>query len=115
MPPFVERSDVPESPRGELAAPLVRAAERVIRRVESHTPGRPPGPRRRGATVQIGYVNRNQQKMVFATGLPGTDHGQSVYVLRCGLCGNEYGSNGSDNFQRKCPECQGGAPGLPYA
>ena len=34
----------------------------VIRRVESHTPGRPPGPRRRGATVQIGYVNRNQQK-----------------------------------------------------
>jgi hypothetical protein len=27
-------------------------------------------------------------------------------------CGHKYGSNGSDNFQRKCPSCQGGAPGL---
>ena len=67
-----------------------------------------------GATVQIGYVNRNGQTVVAATGLSGTDHGQSVYRLRCGHCSNEYGSNGSDNFQRKCPSCQGGALGLPY-
>jgi hypothetical protein len=26
-------------------------------------------------------------------------------------CGLRYGSNGSDFFQRKCPACQGGAPG----
>jgi predicted nuclease with RNAse H fold len=68
--------------------------------------------RPQGATVQIGYVNRNNQNVVAATGLPGTDHGQSIYVLRCGQCGEEYASNGSDNFQRKCPACQGGAPGL---
>ena len=30
----------------------------------------------------------------------------------CGACGHTYRSNGSDNFQRKCPRCQGGAPGL---
>ena len=81
------------------------------------TPSSPP-PRsrgRRGVTVRIGYVNRNRQKVVLATDLPGTDHGQSVVLLRCGFCGNEYGSNGSDNFQRKCPKCQRGAPGLRYA
>ena len=47
-----------------------------------------------------------------ATGLPGNDHLQYIYVLRCERCGNEYGSNGSDIFQRKCPSCQGGMPGL---
>jgi hypothetical protein len=61
-----------------------------------------------GATVRIGYVNRNQQEVIEATGLPGTDHGQSIYVLRCGRCGTEYGNNGSGNAQRKCPRCQGG-------
>lgn len=72
------------------------------------------GARPQGATVQLGYVNRNDQTVIRATGLPGTDHGQSIYVLRCGNCGHEYGSNGSDNFQRKCPACQRGTPGLPY-
>jgi hypothetical protein len=69
---------------------------------------------RSGMTVEVGYINPNQQTVVGATGLPGTDHGQSVYVLRCGHCGNEYGSNGSDNHRRRCPSCQGGRPGLPY-
>lgn len=66
----------------------------------------------RGTSVRLGYVNRNNQEVIEATGLPGTDHGQSIYVLRCRLCGSEYGSNGSDNFQRKCPGCQQGRPGL---
>jgi hypothetical protein len=67
-----------------------------------------------GQTTRPGYVNRNNQTVVTATGLPGTDHGQSIYVLRCGHCGNEYGANGSDIFQRRCPGCQGGAEGLEY-
>jgi hypothetical protein len=68
-----------------------------------------------GESVQIGYVNRNGQTVIGATVLPGTDHGQYIYVLRCGSCIHEYGSNGSDNFQRKCPKCQGGRPGLHYS
>ena len=44
----------------------------------------------------------------------GPDHGQSVYVLQCGECRHEYGANGSDIFQRRCPACQGGRPGLVY-
>jgi hypothetical protein len=63
-------------------------------------------------TTTPGYVNRNRQEVIRNTGLPGTDHFQFVYVLRCGDCANEYGANGSDIFQRKCPACQGGAPGL---
>lgn len=53
--------------------------------------------------------------VIAATDLPGTDHGQHIYVFRCGSCIHEYGSNGSNNFQRKCPKCQGGRPGLDYS
>jgi hypothetical protein len=64
-------------------------------------------------TTEPGYRNRNGQVVVRGTDLPGTDHFQYVYVLRCGGCGHEYGANGSDIHLRKCPNCQGGAPGLP--
>jgi hypothetical protein len=63
-------------------------------------------------TTAPGYVNRKQQEVLRNTGLPGSDHCQVIYVLRCGACGHEYGANGSDIFERKCPQCQGGAPGL---
>jgi predicted RNase H-like nuclease len=87
-----------------------------------HVPTLPPdGPgidsharRARRGTTAPGFINRNRQENVRATGLPGTDHGQSVYVLRCGTCRREYGVNGSGIFQAKCPHCQHGAAGLPY-
>jgi hypothetical protein len=60
-------------------------------------------------STETGYRNRNRQIMVRPTPLAGTDHNQYVYVLRCGVCGHEYGAN---IFQRKCPNLQGGAPGL---
>ena len=66
------------------------------------------------ATTQVGYVNRNGQTVVRATGLPGNDHMQYTYVLKCGSCDTEYGANGSDIFQRRCPPCQGGQPRLAY-
>jgi len=66
------------------------------------------------STTSIGYVNRNGQVVVRNTGLPGTDHGQSVYQLGCSLCGHVYGANGSDIHLRKCPKHQGGATGLHY-
>ena len=65
-------------------------------------------------TTKPGYVNRNNQVVVKKTDLPGNDFNQRVYRLRCGCCGHEYGANGSDIFQRKCPCCQDGRPGLPY-
>jgi hypothetical protein len=72
--------------------------------------------RRSKATTELGYRNRNDQVVTRATGLPGNDHNQYIYMLRCDRdgCGHEYGANGSDIFQRKCPRCQHGRPGLPY-
>lgn len=64
-------------------------------------------------STKPGFVNRNEQEVIRATGLPGTDHLQYVYELLCRRCCDRYGSNGSDNFQRKCPACQDGAEGLP--
>ena len=67
-----------------------------------------------GKTTAPGYLNRNHQKVIRKTNTRGTDHGQWVYVLECTRCGIEYGANGSDIFQRKCPQCQGGAAGLAH-
>jgi hypothetical protein len=67
----------------------------------------------KGTTVP-GYRNKNCQVTVRATGQPGTDHLQKIYVLRCENCELEYGANGGDIFQRRCPRCGGGRPGLDY-
>ncbi|MAL95614.1 MAG: hypothetical protein CME40_11105 [Haliea sp.] len=67
-------------------------------------------------TTQIGYVNRHQQKNHGTRGIAGTDHLQLAYKLECLApgCGHIYGANGTDIFQRKCPECQGGRKGIAY-
>ena len=71
-------------------------------------------PRSAAKTTQRGYTNKNGQVVVGRTDLPGNDHNQYVYVLRCGRCGHRYGANGSDIWQRLCPRCGGGRPGLAY-
>jgi hypothetical protein len=65
-------------------------------------------------TTTIGFRNRNRQRVLAKTDLLGTDHGQRVYVLLCDDCGHEYGANGSDIFQRRCPSCQHGRRGLAH-
>jgi hypothetical protein len=65
-------------------------------------------------TTAIGFVNKHGQIVVRNTGQPGTDHSQYIYQLACTKCGRNYGANGSDIHERKCPECQGGAPGLGF-
>ncbi len=64
-------------------------------------------------TTRPGYVNKNGQTVLRRTDIPGNDHLQVVHVLQCGKCESEYGANGSDIWQRRCPKCGGGKPGLP--
>ncbi len=65
--------------------------------------------------TEAGRENRKGQINFGRTDPPraGTDHGQFVYVMHCPKCDVNYGANGSDIWQRKCPYCQGGAQGLP--
>lgn len=63
-------------------------------------------------TTNPGYKNPKGQVVMEDTGKPGTDHNQRIYRLRCTLCNHEYGANGSDIHERKCPNCQSGKPGL---
>lgn len=67
-------------------------------------------------TTQIGYVNRNNQRCTGHRSTPGNDHRQLAYRMECleDGCGQVYGSNGTDVFQRRCPKCQGGEPGLSF-
>jgi hypothetical protein len=72
----------------------------------------PAAPSAAGRTTTPGFINRNSQRVIRKTDLPGNDHQQRVYELECGHCSTRYGSNGSDIFQRKCPSCMSGRPGL---
>lgn len=63
-------------------------------------------------TTEIGYVNPNGRVTIRDTGLPGTDKYQRIYQLACSICGYNYGANGADIHERKCPKCQGGSLGL---
>lgn len=65
-------------------------------------------------TARPGYVNRNRQLVLHRTEERGNDHNQYVYKMRCKSCEQEFGANGSDIWQRRCPSCGGGAPKLAY-
>jgi hypothetical protein len=67
---------------------------------------------RSGDSVEIGYLNPNGQQCCGHCGVRGTDHGQYAYKTECTICGYVYGTNGSDMFERRCPECQKGAAGI---
>ena len=65
-------------------------------------------------TAKEGCTNRNQQRNLGVTDplRRGNNPSQWLYVMHCLLCGGEnYGSNGGDVWERKCPHCQGGAKG----
>jgi len=63
-------------------------------------------------STRVGYLNADDQVVLGPTGRAGTDHGQKIYVLKCQHCAHEYGANGSDIALRRCPTCNGGAPGF---
>ncbi len=67
-----------------------------------------------GDSVQIGYMNCNGQRCCGHRAVPGTDYEQYAYKLECTKCGYVYGANGTDVHERRCPECQRGAPGIRY-
>lgn len=60
-------------------------------------------------TTQTGYINKNNQKNIGKSDMPGTDYMQRFYQMECLHCGYHYFANGSDIWLRKCPNCQGGA------
>ena len=59
-----------------------------------------------------GDLNHNSQRVLRFTHAPGTDHDSKIWVLRCGQCNHIYGCNSTDAWERKCPQCQQGRPGL---
>jgi hypothetical protein len=64
-------------------------------------------------TTTVGYRSNRRQEVLRKTRLAGSLADQRVYVLRCCDCGHEYGANGCEIHDRRCPRCQGGLPGLP--
>lgn len=68
----------------------------------------------RTPTTEPGFLNPNRQVVERRTGSPSLlRQQQTVYAIRCRDCGHVYGCNGLDIKERRCPGCQGGAPGEP--
>jgi hypothetical protein len=65
-------------------------------------------------TTEAGYVNRHRQVVIRKTDLKGNDRVHYVYQLACSKCGENYGAKGPDIFERRCPACDSGVPGLKY-
>ena len=65
-------------------------------------------------SLEVGYFNINYQQCGGHCGVPGTDEGQYAYKTECNICGYVYGTNGPDMYERRCPECQEGTPGIRY-
>ena len=61
--------------------------------------------------TSIGYANRDGQEVVRKTRQTGP-MGQRVFVMRCRVCGHEYGVYGFNTDICHCPECQDGLPGV---
>jgi hypothetical protein len=61
-------------------------------------------------STDIGFINKNNQRNNGRTGQQGTDNNQFFYEMECLKCGHIYYANGTDIWQRKCPQCQGGRP-----
>jgi hypothetical protein len=62
--------------------------------------------------TRIGYRNPEGQEILRKTDVGGPE-GPRIYVLRCTVCGHEYGAYGIDADIRRCPKCQDGPAGLP--
>jgi hypothetical protein len=62
--------------------------------------------------TSIGYRNREGQLVIRKTEREGSAPGQRVFILQCTVCDHEYGADGSDIYDRLCPKCQDGPPGL---
>ncbi len=61
-------------------------------------------------STDLGYINEPyKQEVIGRTNKQGTDHSSILYMMRCTHCNHEYFANSTDIFQKKCPNCQGGA------
>ena len=60
----------------------------------------------------IGFRNREGQQVIRKTARTGSAPGQRVFVLHCTVCDHGYGADGCDIYDRLCPKCQDGPPGL---
>lgn len=59
------------------------------------------------STTEVGYINKNNQRNNGRTDKPGTDYGQWFYEMECLECGHKHLANGSNIYEKKCPNCQG--------
>ena len=61
------------------------------------------------STIEVGYINKNNQRNNGRTDKSGIDYGHWFYEMECLECGHKYYANGTNLYEKKCPDCQGGS------
>lgn len=57
-------------------------------------------------TLDVGYINKNNQKNLGYRGKSDTHYNQNAFEMECLECGHKYLANGCDVWLRRCPVCQ---------
>lgn len=60
------------------------------------------------STLDVGYINKNNQKNLGCRGISETHYNQRFFEMECLNCGHRYMANGCDVWLRRCPACQAG-------
>ena len=93
-----------------------RRTERLELWRDSYEPGMGKMPEEKPtAWTATGLDNRNGQINLGCPDPPryGSNQFQYVFVMHCPQCDRNYGTDGIDLFERRCPYHQGGIAGLP--
>ena len=61
---------------------------------------------------EVGYRNEEGQEVVARMARTGGEPEQHIFVMRCSVCEQTYGTYGSEIPHRCCPYCQDGPPGF---
>ena len=57
-------------------------------------------------SLDVGYINKNNQKNLGYRGKSETHYNQNFFEMECLDCGHKSMANGCDVWLRKCPACQ---------
>ena len=63
---------------------------------------------------QIGAINKNEQLCLGTRKISGNDHNADAHAMLCQKCNTLYGANSTDVYERLCPACQNGQPGIDF-
>lgn len=108
--PLKETEGVVDGKRGPSAIEVLKSEIAGLGKIKSQEPvdsGKLPLAIKKRQDPEIGHITEKNQELMEKTFEKSTTKpDQFIWILKCGHCGNIYGANGCDFWERKCPNCR---------